>query len=150
MFYFAAIIHLSVFYNNFENACIGQKILSGREVVDMKKEPFRKNIFREWLFLVVLWQSGYPDFMLFTLCLLLQGFHQLVEGCSGIGASALQSDELAADDGSGGVGTRGFQGLLVADAEADHAWVFQVHLIDTVEIFLKRIAEGFLGAGGSC
>lgn len=88
MFYFAAIIQLSVFYNNFENACIRQKILAEGKIADMKKEPFSVKIFSEKGSFSFLGSS--PDtWTVYSLSLLLQGLHQLVKGCSGIGTSTL-------------------------------------------------------------
>lgn len=59
-----------------------------------------------------------------------------------------QGDEAAADDGAGGVGTGGIEGLLVADAEADHAGVAQVKVFYLLEVGLLGGIEIFLGTGG--
>lgn len=58
-----------------------------------------------------------------------------------------QCHELTADDGTGGVILRTGKGLLVADAEANHAWVAEVHAVDMVEVSELGIAEAALCAG---
>ena len=60
----------------------------------------------------------------------------------------VEFDELAADDGSGGMGLGGFEGLFVADAETNHAGVLEVHSLDAREVGLLLVAEGLLGTGG--
>ncbi len=59
-----------------------------------------------------------------------------------------QGDEAAADDGAGGVGAGGVEGLLVADAEADHAGVAQLQVFYLLEVGLLGGVEILLGAGG--
>ena len=58
-----------------------------------------------------------------------------------------QCHELTADNGTGGVILRTGKGLLVADAEANHAWVAEVHAVDMVEVSELGIAEAALCAG---
>ena len=58
-----------------------------------------------------------------------------------------QCHKLTADDGTGGVILRTGKGLLVADAEANHAWVAEVHAVDMVEVSELGIAEAALCAG---
>ena len=63
-----------------------------------------------------------------------------------------QCHELTADDGTSGVILRTGKGLLVADAEANHARVAEVHAVDMVEVSELGIAEAALGsrdAGGA-
>lgn len=58
-----------------------------------------------------------------------------------------QGDEAATDDGTGRVGAGGVEGLLVADAEADHAGIAQMHILYLLEIGLLLGIEIFLGTG---
>lgn len=59
-----------------------------------------------------------------------------------------QSDEAAADDGTGGVGAGGIEGLLVADAEAHHAGIAQLQGFYLLEVGLLGVVEVFLRTGG--
>ena len=58
-----------------------------------------------------------------------------------------QGDELGTDDGSGSVGVGRFQGLLVANTEADDSGRTEVHGIDAAEVGLLGIIEMLLGTG---
>lgn len=47
------------------------------------------------------------------------------------------------------MGASGIECLLVADAEAYHAWIAQVHILYLLEVGLLPGVEVFLGTGGS-
>ena len=65
---------------------------------------------------------------------------QLVDGLVGIAFGFVERrDELRADDGSGSIGVGGLQRLLVADAEANHAWIAQLHLVDALKVSLLLV-----------
>ena len=77
-----------------------------------------------------------------------QGFQQLVGSLCGVAGGGEQADELAADDGAGGVCLCALEGLSVADAKANHAGVLQLHGGDAVEVGLLGFVKGGLRAGG--
>ena len=77
--------------------------------------------------------------------LLLKGSEEFVEGFVSVLTLIEQGDELRADDGASGIVLRGFEGLLVADTEADHTGIAQVHRVDATEILLFGIVETLLG-----
>lgn len=58
-----------------------------------------------------------------------------------------QGDEAAADDSAGGVGASGVESLFVADAEADHAEIAQMHILYFLEVGLLLGVKIFLGTG---
>ena len=58
--------------------------------------------------------------------------------------------ELAADDGTGGVGSGGLEGGLVADAETYQTGIAQVHGVDATEIGLLLLVEALLCACRGC
>ena len=62
--------------------------------------------------------------------LLFQRFGQGVHCLGGVLGLFVELDELAADDGASGIGLGSFEGLLVADAETDHAGMLEVHALD--------------------
>ena len=70
----------------------------------------------------------------------------MCQGIVGVCVFIEEGDEAAADDGTGGVGLCCFECLFVADAEANHAGVYEVHVVDAVEVGLFLGVEFFLGA----
>lgn len=58
-----------------------------------------------------------------------------------------QGDEAAAYDGAGGVGASGVESLFVADAEADHAGIAQMHILYFLEVGLLLGIKILLGTG---
>ena len=80
--------------------------------------------------------------------LMFQCFEKLVECFVGIALCFIeQGDELGTDDGSSGILLGRQECLLVADAEAYHAWIVQVHLVDAPEVLLLLLVETLLGPG---
>ena len=82
-----------------------------------------------------------------------EGFEEAVEGEVGIAFGLVEEGhKLGTNDGTGRgrLGCR--EGLGIADAEANHAGIAQVHLVDTMEVGLLGIIEGVLrtcdGSGG--
>ena len=71
----------------------------------------------------------------------------MVQGFRSRAVLVEQGDEPAADNGTGGMLLGRFQGLPVADAEADHTRMGQSHLVYTVEVGLFGAVELFLYTG---
>ena len=71
----------------------------------------------------------------------------MVQGFRSRAVLVEQGDEPAADNGTGGMLLGRFQGLPVADAEADHTRMGQSHLVYTVEVGLFGAVELFLCTG---
>ena len=80
----------------------------------------------------------------FPIPLLFQCFEEPVEGLVGIAALAQQLHELRAYDGTGGIILRCLKCLGIGDAEANHAWIAQLHGIDVPEILLSGLIKGLL------
>ena len=77
-----------------------------------------------------------------------KGIKQPVKGLVGISSCIVeQCDELRPDDGTLGIVESSLEGLCVADAEAYHTWVFELHLVDSPEVFLLLLVETLLGTG---
>lgn len=79
-------------------------------------------------------------------------FQILLQGPDGLVGIAVflveQGDKTAADDGARRMGTGCFEGLPVADAEAYHARIAQVHGLNLAEVGLFPLVEVLLRAGG--
>lgn len=61
-----------------------------------------------------------------------------------------QADEFRSDDGSRCVALSGFKGLSVADAEAYHSRITQMHGVDALEVSLLLSIELLLYPCGGC
>jgi len=70
------------------------------------------------------------------------------KGFVGIAVGLIEEcDELGADDGTGSILLGGLERLAIADAEANHAGIAEVHGVDAAEVGLLGVVEGLLGAG---
>ena len=75
---------------------------------------------------------------------------QFPDGFAGIAVRFVQKgDEAAAYDASRGMCTGGVEGGLVADAEAYHAGIAQLHILDFTEVGLLLCVKIVLGTCGS-
>lgn len=77
--------------------------------------------------------------------LMFECFEKQVECLIRITGFIEQGYKLAADDGSRRIILRTGKGLLVANAETNHARVAQIHAVDVVEISQLGITETALG-----
>ena len=74
---------------------------------------------------------------------------ELLNGLLGIVGLVEQRYEFGTDDGAGGMLASRCQRLPIADAEAYHARIAKVHVVDALEVSLFLFIEFFLCAGGS-
>ena len=70
---------------------------------------------------------------------------ELIEGCIWVARFIQECHELGTNDGAGGIILCSLQGLGIADAEANHARITELHGIDATEVVLFGLVEALLG-----